>query len=904
LEERYFDKDENGNIIEDWEGLSRRVARAIASIESRYGVDPRPWEESFFDAIYNLRFVPNSPTLFNAGSRGGLGLLSACFVQVPDDSLDSIMLHAWRSAKLFQAGAGVGYNFSNLREEGAMVRSSMRPSSGAISFMYHIFNSIGEVVKQGGRRRAAMMGLLNDDHPEIERFVTFKNHESSLTNFNISVFASDRFMEAVEKDKPWHLLGRTSGNVVKTISAKALMEQIAENNWKMAEPGMIWRDAINRYNPLAHLGEEYQINAVNPCVSGDTLILTSHGYVPIRSVVGTKVEVWNGQQWSKVTPKVTGRNQDMLKVTLSDGSQLRCTLYHGFHIWDESRPFNRSTPVLVEAKDLRPGMNLWKYEMPVIVEGEEVDTSIAYTQGVYAGDGYLAKDRQQPWVYLYGEKANLLDRMVYRYQHTSDKSHRIEVCLDRDVVKEKTFVPFNWSLDARLAWLAGLIDTDGTITRDGGIQIGSINKEFLDEVRLMLTTMGVQAKVTFMRSGGPRRMPDGHGGTKEYETKDCYRLIIAGSDVIALRQYGLSDFLRRVDIRNVSCNRSATQFVRVVSVEPDGFEEEVFCFNEPINHTGTFNGIVTAQCSEATLLNFGNCCLGSINLMKYLHGKEIDWDALEATTRLAVRFLDDVIDADNHVAPEFGKAAKDVRRIGIGVTGFADMLVMMDIVYGSESSFRVAHEVASFLNRIAVDESSKIAMEKGPYPLWDKSLHKDMGLVLRNISLLSIAPEGSRSIITNTSPSIEPNFGRVIVRTNKGIGSGTFPHPLASNPAFRTTYEVPFWAHIKMQSVWQNAMNENMVGQAISKTNNAPKDISPDELAEAYLEAWRIGCKGLTVYRDTSRDAVYYEHKDDEVRDEHGRLVLECATGACDIGMAKPPVRAFKEHDDAKVLRG
>lgn len=561
LEERYFDKDENNNIIEDWGGLSSRVAKAIAAQESRYGNDPKPFEELFFDAIYNLDFMPNSPTLFNAGSRGKLGLLSACFVQIPEDSIDSIMKHAWYSAKLFQAGAGVGYNFSNLRESGAMVRTSMRPSSGAISFMYHIFNSIGEVVRQGGRRRAAMMGLLADNHPEIIDFITFKNKEDSLVNFNISIATSDSFMKAVESKSDWDLTGVTSGNAVRTVNAYDLFMSAMYNNWLMAEPGMIWLDNINRKNPLYKAG--YVIKAVNPC-------------------------------------------------------------------------------------------------------------------------------------------------------------------------------------------------------------------------------------------------------------------------------------------------------------------------------------------SEATLLNFENCCLGSVNLVNHIRqgpdGVEIDWNKLERTVRIAVRFLDDVVDANKHIDEVFERASKMTRRIGVGVTGFADVLVMMDVFYGSPSSYRIADEIGRFINRIAVDESSNIAREKGPYPLWGVSAHKEMNILLRNVSLLAIAPEGSRSIITGTSPSIEPNFGRIIVRTNKGIGSGVIKHPLAERKAFVTTYEVPFDAHIKMQSIWQSAIDEDMVGQAISKTNNAPADVDETEIAEAYLEAWRLGCKGLTVYRDGSRDAVYYEARDGEVRDENGRIVPECSTGACDVGMVKANV--------------
>lgn len=554
LQSRYYDRDPiTGVALENWEGLCKRVSRHIAHIETRYGNDPRKWEEEFFTSLHEMDLMPNTPCLMNAGSRGGLGLLSACFVQIPGDDLTDIMTHLGHSALLFKSGAGVGYNFSHLRGSNEMVRSSMRPSSGALSYV-QLFNALGDTVKQGGRRRAAMMGLLSDSHPEIENFINFKNTDQTLTNFNISILASDAFMQAIEMGGDWDLKNRIDGSAYKTVSAEDLYKKMIHNNLNMAEPGMIWLDNINRHNPvLKTLGP---IECVNPC-------------------------------------------------------------------------------------------------------------------------------------------------------------------------------------------------------------------------------------------------------------------------------------------------------------------------------------------GEATLYDYENCCLASVNLMNHLSDGQVDWERLAHTVRIGVRFLDNVVDANVHVSPEFEKASLATRRIGLGVTGFADLLVHLDSVYGSESSLSIATEIATFINGVATVASQELALEKGPYPAWDGSWHQAAGLMLRNVSLLSIAPEGSRSLIAGVSPSIEPNFGRTIVRTNRGIGSGTFTHPLADNPAFVTTYEVPLEGHIKMQAAWQDAMNANMVAQSISKTCNAPANIKDDELAEAYLEAWRLGLKGLTTYVDGSRDAVFHEEREEEQRDEHGRVIQDCATGVCDVGLAK-----------------
>lgn len=542
LRERYFDKEENGDFLEDWEGLSRRVAHEIARQDSKYGLRYDEEKEKYFNAINDLDWLPNTPTLMNAGSRGGLGLLSACFVQIPDDSLDSIYEHVWYSAKLFQAGAGVGYNFSNLRGDEEYVKTSMRNSSGAISFMKHAFNSTGEVVKQGGRRRAAMMGLLNADHPQIEQFIEFKNDDGDrnpLENFNISIFTPDSFMEAVQNDEDWTLINRTNGNT-KIIRARELFEHMVANNWRMAEPGMIFSDSINRHNPL--LKTRGRIHCVNPC-------------------------------------------------------------------------------------------------------------------------------------------------------------------------------------------------------------------------------------------------------------------------------------------------------------------------------------------GEATLYNFENCCLGSVNLANHISGNQVNWDKLNDTVRLGTRFLDNVVDANVHVNDKFKNASLDTRRTGLGVTGFSNMLVSLGMYYGSPSSIAFAEELGTFINEVAFNESQNIAKIKGPYPAWEGSWHQENGFMPRSVSGIALAPEGTRSLISDTDSSIEPAMGREIVRTGAGIGSGTWKHRQADDDNFRTAKEVPLYDHIKMQAAWQRAVNLNMFGQAISKTNIAPNSITEGEMADAYMTAWEMGVKGYTMYRDGSRDGVYYDASDGKERDEKGRLV-------------------------------
>ena len=259
LKRRYYLKDAEGDPLETWDSLCRRVAGAVASAGEEQSDTREVLENRFYEIIYNTDFLPNSPCLMNAGTD--LGQLSACFVLPVEDSMDGIFTAIRNGALVHKTGGGTGYSFSRLRSKNASVRSTQGVASGPLSFAA-VFDAATETIKQGGKRRGANMGVLRVDHPDIIDFITAKQDQEKFNNFNFSVAITDAFMKALEEDGEYELLEPSTGKVINTLNSREVFEQIVDLAWHNGEPGVLFIDSANKDNPTPQLG---LFEATNPC---------------------------------------------------------------------------------------------------------------------------------------------------------------------------------------------------------------------------------------------------------------------------------------------------------------------------------------------------------------------------------------------------------------------------------------------------------------------------------------------------------------------------------------------------------------------------------------------------------------------------------------------------------------
>lgn len=858
------------------------------------------------------KFIPGGRIIANRGVQkyGVRVTYSNCYVDAPpEDSIESIYNTCARLARTFSYGGGIGIDISKLAPNGAKVNNSAKFSTGAISFV-NTFSEVSETIGQLNRRGALMISI-DGHHPDLLEFITHKSDLEITQGANMSVRMTDDFFEAVKNDETWKMTFERpeTGEVIeRTESARNILNLIAKTNWDYAEPGLLYWDTISNYNLMSE-DPNFEYAGTNPCVTGDTLILTEFGYYPIGSLVGQKINIWNGYEWSEVVPRVTGTNQPMRKITFSDGSELICTEYHKFILNDDTR---------VEAKNLNVGDKLVHCDFPVINGTITVDEKIMYTKGFLAGDGTV-DSRGRNFIYLYGDKMNLVPYLDYdKFWDQTESSNRYCLQLDESkyiLMADKYYVPTAYnSVQSRLAWLAGYIDADGTNNDKGGsISITSVNLNLLKQVKYMLNTLGCNASVGLGKTEGPKLLPDGNGGYAEYMCNQSYRLTISAWNVMKLMQLGLQT--HRVKLY-ANPQRQASRYIQVVSNVPNGIEPVVYCFTEYKNHSGIFNGVITAQCAEEPLPAGGSCLLGAMNLSMYWRkNNRFAFADFTNDVKTAVRFLNEVLDEGEPLHPlkEQRETVTTLRQIGLGFMGLGDLFIQAQVRYGSRESVELCHKIGYRMVFAALQESAELAQEKGCFdrcdpkliikskffeenvtnnPYYSKEEKRDLKekiltYGLRNSQLLTCAPTGTTSTIFNVSGGIEPIFALRFTRTTKSIytedktyevyprgvqyfldkkGYNTLDEVVDFPDYLVTSRDIDWKGRINVQAAWQKHIDAS-----ISATINLPESTTVEEVADLYMYAHDAGLKGTTVFRENcKRIAILNDSfkKKDDVQEE------------------------------------
>ncbi len=892
-----------------------RVARALARPEA----DPEHWEARFFKALEGFAFMPAGRILAGAGTERQVTLFN-CFVMgtIPDD-MSGIFENLKQAALTLQQGGGIGYDFSTLRPQGAPVKGVGADASGPLTFM-DVWDAMCRTIMSAGYRRGAMMATLRCDHPDIEAFIEAKQEPGRLRMFNLSVLVSDAFMQAVREDAPWELtFGATTYRVVQ---ARALWDKILRATYAYAEPGVIFIDRINRRNNLWYCED---IQATNPCVTGDTWVQTERGPRRARELLGVPVTVL-----VEGTPHASGAEgffatgtRPVLRLSTRHGPSLRLTENHPV------RRVVRMTRDVLEfewtrAGDLAPGDGLVLHDHGTAAAWPgPYGESEGYLIGLLLGDGTLKTDKavlsvwpgravvggtvERPGVVGVMERALEAARSL---PHRADFSGWREVAgrgearLTLGAIKgialdlglrpgRKAITPpiEQASSDFYLGFLGALFDADGSVQgsqRKGvSLRLAQSDLAILEAVQRMLLRLGIASRLYRNRRPGRRAaLPDGKGGTKAYWCRAQHELILSGDNLVRFAAtIGLTDGEKagRLTALLAAYKRmpNRERFVATVeTVSPDGVAP-VFDVRVPGANAFDANGFYVHNCGEQPLPPYGACLLGSINLA-HLVDKPFEPDAaldparLEALVPPAVRMLDNAIDVSRFPLPQQTHEAQAKRRIGLGITGLGDALIMCGARYGEAEAVELTERWMSALRRAAYLASAALAKEKGAFPLFDREPYLKGETIqeldgdvkeaiaehgIRNALVTSVAPTGTISLLAdNISSGLEPVFSFIHTRqvllsdgTRQPEQVSDFAYRLfrrlkgedaALPPSFVDAQTLEPAAHVVMQATVQK-----FIDSSVSKTINLPDDIAFEAFADVYAQAYDLGCKGCTTYR-------------------------------------------------------
>jgi ribonucleoside-diphosphate reductase alpha chain len=901
----------------------------------------------YFDLMVNKKFLPNSPTLFNAGAR--LGQLSACFVIGIEDDMESIMDAAKDAAIIFKSGGGIGINYSKLRPEGDIVASTSGVASGPVSFM-KIIDVVTDVVKQGGKRRGANMGILESWHPDILKFVHAKEKEGQFENFNISVMIDEKFWKCYENNEKYPLINPRNEKVVEYIDPKFLLNEIATLAWRTADPGVLFLDNINKRNVQKE--SRGPIRATNPCVIGDTRILTPYGLLRAESLLylnnrydsdGNNIKILVDGENEILHTNVNGKALSVnslisidakiwkvgfkptVRLILENGMEIEVTEDHKILAkdgWVEAK-YAEGKEIKIALIDVNKMENYGLRE----IDGINLDKDLGFLLGWFSEDGYIgekilfffdAASEREVSEYVrkllenkFGANVNNLERNNEIWIYVSKKE---VVDTFKKLMRKKTNLPeivFVANAEFVKGFLNGLFSAKGYVDKNGAIRLTSSNKDLLKETQLLLTLFGIFSKIYEIPYKRKFEYVSVNGEKREYETNGYYELVI--------ENYSREIFEERIKLIDYKNEKLSSRpkkykiddcFVKVSRVEYVG-EKLVYDFSVPGFNRYISNGIISHNCGEQPLYEYESCNLGSINLYAMIKFDEngnayFDWEEYKKTIEIAYRFLDNAIDVNKYPIEKIDRASKNVRRIGLGYMGLADAMFALKIPYNSEDGFNFIGKVSEFLTYYSMLSSVERAKERGVFPFYNKTTYKkgempiegfyhkeiwslDWEIIrqnilkygIRNVEVTSIAPTGSLSMFYDVSSGIEPQFSLVYekrvtvgsffyndieferqikkeglynesllkkIAENGGSLQGIEEIPEHFRKIFITALDIPWWDHVRAQAVAQL-----WITTSISKTINLPSFTTPEDVLEAYMSAYKMGCKGITIYREGSK---------------------------------------------------
>lgn len=888
-------------------------------------------------------------------------LIHNCFILPVEDTIESILNHYKVEGLIFRGGSGAGVNVSKLRGKGEKL-SNKGSSSGALSFMKGWDSNAGTIKSGGKQRRAAKLVCMNDDHPDLMEFIECKKLEEdkakiliqsgipaeeayatvAYQNTNHSVQVTDKFMNAVENDEMWVLKGRKDPSVNKELPAREIFNKIAEIAWYCGDPGLQFADRMNRDNPVPSLG---RIETTNPCFTGDTRIYTPDGLIPIKELceralnTGELQQVFtkDGEISTPVAYMSTGLN-DIIKVSLSDGREIKCTPNHKWYINGEK----------VETKDLKIGMPVDIFsgaEIPKVksVNGEltlrrnlhvkkEINEyrvkngkmitnskfptvmtpEFAEILGHLTGDGWLSNSKchySVGWIFgkqgdeeelLYTRYKNTLDSYLpvlastnsngcrtFRYSSGTVMNYFVDLGFSRVRAENKRAPEFLFRSDNEIIanYLRGYFGADGTVygkTEEYSCAINctSVSFKLLQDIQLLLDVFGIRSYIKLAKKAGTVKFKN----QKTYNTHDTYRLSIDSNDLFKFQDLiGFSVKYKNEKLSSLLQNRKGHKrnLIRTVVISeicPMPEKEITYNLTEPKNNLVYAQGVLIAQCGELVAVNNSSCNLSSLNLVKYFDGVQgINWELFTDDINILITAMDIICGSADYPTEEIKEMTLKTRPLGLGFTNLGAFLMMCGLPYASQEARDLTGKITKYMTKTAYCQSVALAKKLGPFPAFEENKEKCAEVLcnvavsgmftdrfnefgLRNSQVTLLAPCGTISILMDCdSFGVEPLFALKSFKRLSGGGSLEFEPNCVKfakekfgdsvTNLYQTANELSWKDHIDMLATCQNHLSGG-----ISKTVNMRNDSTIEDIKEAYMYAWKSGCKGITVYRDGSKD--------------------------------------------------